>query len=70
YLREEQRLGRVARGVDPLAAATLLLGPCFQYVFLRHFMWEEVLPIPPDAFVKEIVKNLMNGIAPMKGAQR
>jgi AcrR family transcriptional regulator len=69
YLREEQRLGRVARGVDPLAAATTLLGPCFQYVFLRHFLWEEVLPIPPERFVKEVVKNLLHGIAPAKGGK-
>jgi len=67
YLQEEQRLGRVASAVDPLAAATTLLGPCFQYAFLRHFLWEDVLPIPPDRFAKEVVKNLMNGIAPKGG---
>ena len=73
YLRAEQRLGRVARDIDPESAAMLLLGPCFQYAFLRHFLWEGVLPGSSKGFVKKVVNTLMNGLKPderneMKGA--
>lgn len=37
YLQEETELGRVPAGTDPEAAASLLLGACFQHAFLRHF---------------------------------
>lgn len=37
YLRAEQRQDRVAAGADCAAAASLLLGACFQYAFLRCF---------------------------------
>jgi AcrR family transcriptional regulator len=37
YLRAEQALGRVAAGVDPQAAATLLIGACFHRAFLTLF---------------------------------
>lgn len=37
YLAAEQRLGRVRAGADPRAAATLLIGGCFQHAFLGFF---------------------------------
>ncbi|MYS23056.1 transcriptional regulator, TetR family [Streptomyces sp. DvalAA-14] len=37
YLRAEQDLGRVAAAADPDAAASLLIGACFQQAFLRYY---------------------------------
>ena len=37
YLRAEQALGRVAADADPDAAASLLVGACFQEAFLRYY---------------------------------
>jgi hypothetical protein len=37
YLRAEQNCSRVAADADCAAAASLLLGACFQYAFLRCF---------------------------------
>ena len=37
YLRAEQDLGRVSADADPDAAASLLLGACFQQAFLRYY---------------------------------
>jgi AcrR family transcriptional regulator len=40
YLRAEQELGRVAAGIDPEAAAMLLIGACFHRAFLTLFLTE------------------------------
>lgn len=37
YFEEEARLGRIRRDADLEAAASLLLGACFQYAFLASF---------------------------------
>lgn len=37
YLQAEQKLGRVRANADPVAAAGLLMGACFQHAFLSHF---------------------------------
>jgi AcrR family transcriptional regulator len=66
YIKAEQTAGRIARGVDPLAVASLILGPCFQWVFSRQALGENPLPITDEDFVRSLVATLISGIAPKK----
>ena len=64
YLRLEQGRGRIRPGADCDAAASLLLGSCFQYAFLRCFAQ---LPPDPDAaqaHATAIVTTLLAGLQP------
>jgi AcrR family transcriptional regulator len=64
YLRLEQGRGRIRPGADCDAAASLLLGSCFQYAFLRCFAQ---LPPDPDAaqaHATTIVTTLLAGLEP------
>ena len=65
YLRLEQGRGRIRPGADCDAAASLLLGSCFQYAFLRCFAQ---LPPDPDAaagHATAIAATLLAGLAPV-----
>ncbi len=62
YLRLEQGRGRIRPGADCDAAASLLLGSCFQYAFLRCFAQ---LPPDPDAAAEHataIAATLLAGL--------
>ena len=64
YLRLEQGRSRIRPGADCDAAASLLLGSCFQYAFLRCFA-----QLPPDldaaqAHATAIVTTLLAGLQP------
>jgi AcrR family transcriptional regulator len=64
YLRLEQGRDRIRPGADCDAAASLLLGSCFQYAFLRCFAQ---LPPDPDAaqaHATAIVTTLLAGLEP------
>jgi len=67
YVEEEQRLGRIATPQEPLDVAALLLGPCFQYTYNRHFMGKNPLALTDQQFVSRIVQTLVAGIAPREG---
>ncbi len=64
YLRSEQRLGRVAKGVYPEAVASMLLGACFQQAFLLAFMGDEITDPEAAAFASGLVRTLLRGVAP------
>lgn len=57
YLAGEQRAGALATGVDPEAAAALLLGASFQSAFFAH-LTDEPGPSP-----ESLADTLLNGIA-------
>jgi len=61
YIEAEQRLGRIDATVDAFSATALLLGPCFQYAFLRHFMGAEPFPVSDAQFVVELIATLLKG---------
>jgi hypothetical protein len=67
YIAGEQRLGRVAPQVTPLIAATLLLGPCFHWTFLRQALGKNQLPIKDREFATDLTATLMTGLAPRVG---
>jgi AcrR family transcriptional regulator len=60
-LSQEQALGRVAPHADPRAAATLLLGACFQRAFLLHFSGPGLVQ-PLDEFVTSVARTTWTAI--------
>ena len=65
YLRSEQERGRVRPGADCDAAASLLLGSCFQYAFLRCFAQLPPDPAAAGAHATTIVATLLAGLEPV-----
>jgi AcrR family transcriptional regulator len=66
YIEAEQRLGRIDRQQSAFTIATLLLGPCFQYAFLHHFLGTNPLPVEKEQFVSDLVRTLVIGFVPME----
>jgi AcrR family transcriptional regulator len=64
YITAEQRLGRLDAQRDPMSVAALLLGPCYQYALLRHFIGADPLPLSDQQFISGLVQTLMEGVAP------
>lgn len=67
YLRQEQRLGRIAKEIDPRAAADMLLGGCFQQAFQLSFLGKEQTPEDNRQFVKRMLDTLFAGMEVKKG---
>ncbi len=65
YLEAERALGRIRPDAHPGTVAGLLLGACFQRVFLRHYLMQgESAPEVEERFVEETVETLWRGIEP------
>lgn len=64
YIREEQQLGRIAPDVPALTLAILLLGPCFQYEFVRQFTGDPPFQQTDQMFVHMLVQGLAPGNFP------
>ena len=62
YLRLEQERGRIRPGADCDAAASLLLGSCFQYAFLRCFAQLPPDPAAAAAHADGIAATLLAGL--------
>jgi AcrR family transcriptional regulator len=69
YLRLEQGRGRIRPGADCDAAASLLLGSCFQYAFLRCFAQLPPDPAAAQAHANAIVTTLLAGLAPVTSSR-
>lgn len=63
YIAAEQHLGRLDAERDAMSIATLLLGPAFQYAFLRYFMDADPLPVSEQQLVADLVQALLQGAA-------
>ncbi len=68
YIEAEQRLGRLNRAIEPFNFAALLLGACFQYVFVQYFQGQDPFPVSEQAFVAGLVQTLMIGGSPQSQA--
>ena len=64
YIAAEQRLGRIDTRQDPPSIAALVLGSCFQYVFMQQFMGTNPLEVTDQQFVAGVVQTLIAGIVP------
>ena len=59
YVEEEQKLGRIGQHISALTLATLLLGPCFQWVFNRQFLGTNPFNKTEQQFAEELVQGLV-----------
>lgn len=64
YIEEEQQLGRIGKQVPALSIATLLLGPCFQWVFIRQFLGYDPFDKTDQQFAEDLVQGLTTSILP------
>lgn len=64
YIEEEQQLGRIKKDVPAMNLAILLLGPCFQYEFLRQFTRGQPFGQTDHEFVSMLVQSLAPGNYP------
>lgn len=67
YLRAEQRLGRIGDRADPVTAADLLLGACFQRSFFIDFVGLEAVNRSTDEFVRATVDAVLRILEPGAG---
>lgn len=64
YIEQEQRLGRIVATTSARTLASLLLGPCFQYVFNRGFLGRDPFERSEQDVAAEIVQGLLPAILP------
>jgi AcrR family transcriptional regulator len=64
YVAAEQRLGRVRADANPAAVATIVLGVCFNYAQVRSLSGDVGQVLAPERFAPEIVRTLIEGLAP------
>ncbi|HET7370478.1 MAG TPA: TetR/AcrR family transcriptional regulator [Gammaproteobacteria bacterium] len=64
YLRAEQEHGRVRRNADPLAAARLLLGGCFQQAYISPLAGLDISGTAGQHLVENLVDTLMAALSP------
>src|SRR5439155_1018603 len=62
YIEEEQQLGRIEKHVPALSIATLLLGPCFQRIFVRQLLGSDPFGKTDQQFAEELVQALIPGL--------
>jgi AcrR family transcriptional regulator len=62
YIEAEQRQGRIADTLNAFNITSLLLGPCFQYAFLRYFTGEEPFSMTGAQFAVDMVTTLLKGL--------
>ena len=67
YLRREQGMGRIAPTASPEHAARILMETCFGEAFLQEMVGGEALPKADARFAREMVRIVMEGIAPRGG---
>lgn len=65
YIEEEQRLGRLGSHIPAVNIAQLLVGPCFQHVYIGQIMGYDPFGLTNEQFARELVEGLMSGIQPV-----
>ena len=63
YVRREQKLGRVRRGVQPEVVGMLLMGGCYNYVFVRDFAGDDAPDVSEEKFVEATTKTIMAALS-------
>ncbi len=62
YFREEQRLGRISRDVNPNAAAGLMIGFCFYRSLMQHLFGEDPTGLSDADLPSAIASILARGV--------
>jgi AcrR family transcriptional regulator len=62
YIVAEQRLGRIRQDYEARDVAAALLGPCFQYAFMRHFLGRDPFHQTEQEFVTSVLAPLLTGL--------
>jgi hypothetical protein len=63
YIAAEQRIGRIRQEYEPRDVAAALLGLCFQYAFMRHFLGRDPFHQSEQEFVTSTLAPLLTGLA-------
>jgi len=63
YIAAEQQIGRIRQDYEPRDVAAALLGPCFQYAFMRHFLGRDPFDQTEQEFVTCVLEPLITGLA-------
>ncbi len=63
YITAEQHIGRIHQDYEPRDVAAALLGPCFQYAFMRHFLGRNPFSQSEQEFVTSVLAPLLTGLA-------
>lgn len=63
YIVAEQRIGRIRQDYEARDVTAALLGPCFQYAFLRHFQGRDPFHQSEQDFVASVLAPLLAGLA-------
>jgi len=66
YITSEQEVGRINRALDPFGAASVLLGPCFQWVLTRMINGSTPLKLTDEQFCRNLAATLLQGFAPRR----
>jgi AcrR family transcriptional regulator len=65
HLRAEQHLGRLAPQLDPDAAATLIVGACYELVLPRLFQQATTDPLDvPTEFITSLINTVLDPARP------
>lgn len=62
YISAEQRLGRVRSDADPVMAANLLMGSCWQRAALAHYFGEDLIEMDDATYARELAAMIMRGL--------
>lgn len=66
YITAEQNRGRMNRALDPIGAAGVLLGPCFQWVLTSMINGTSPLKLTDKQFAEQLASTLLQGFAPRR----
>jgi AcrR family transcriptional regulator len=67
YLRAEQAIGRLRPDADPDAAASLLIGACFNEAFLRYYRHGPGATAAPRALAGALARAVVHPLVPATG---
>ena len=70
YLGAEQRMGRLPEGLNPEAAAAMLIGACFHRAFIQRFLGETPSDREQRQFAKALVSTLLRPERPGRRSRR
>lgn len=62
YISAEQRLGRIRADADPVLAANLLVGSCWQRAAFGHYFGEDLINIDDATYAHELAAMIMRGL--------